>query len=355
MDEPDETVTVGGTTTVTGFTVGGTTVGITDDDASPTVTVSLSDTSIGEDGGVTTVTASLSHASSVATAVTVSVSPDAPAVSGDYSLSANKELTVAAGQTASTGTVTVTGVDNEVDAADKTVKVKGAAVNTVGATAPSDVTLTLEDDDASPTVTVSLSDTSIGEDGGVTTVTASLSHASSVATAVTVSVSPDAPAVSGDYSLSANKELTVAAGGTASTGTVTVTGVDNEVDAADKTVKVKGAAVNTVGATAPAEVTLTLEDDDTRGVTVSRTALDIDEGGSGTYTVVLASEPTASVTVTPSHSSGDTDVTVSGALTFTSVNWATAQTVTVRSPQDLDAVDDTAVIGHAVSGGTMER
>ena len=67
-------MTVDGTTTVTGFAVTGTTVGITDDDASPTVTLSLSDTSISEDGGATTVTASLSHPSSVATTVTVSVS-----------------------------------------------------------------------------------------------------------------------------------------------------------------------------------------------------------------------------------------------------------------------------------------
>ena len=69
VDEPDETVKVDGAVT-------GTTVGITDDDASPTVTLSLSS----EDGGVTTVTAGLSHASGVATTVTVSVSPDSPAV-----------------------------------------------------------------------------------------------------------------------------------------------------------------------------------------------------------------------------------------------------------------------------------
>ena len=61
---------------------------------------------------------------------------------------------------------------------------------------------------------------------------------------------------------------------------------------------------------------LTLEDDDTRGVTVSKSELDIAEGDDGAYTVVLTSEPTGTVTVTPARSSGDTDVTVSGALTF---------------------------------------
>ena len=130
---------MGGTTTVPGLSVTATTVELTDDDASPTVTLSLSDASIAEDGGVTTVTVSLSHASSVATTVTVSVSPDSPAVAGDYEISANQELTIAAGQTASTGVVTVTGVGNDVDAADRTVKVKGAAGNTLGISGPADV------------------------------------------------------------------------------------------------------------------------------------------------------------------------------------------------------------------------
>ena len=98
--------------------------------------------------------------------------------------------------------------------------------------------------------------------------------------------------MAGDYALSANTVLTIAAGQTASTGTVTVAGVDNDVDAADKTVTVTGTAGNTVGITGPADVTLTLEDDDTRGVTVSKTELDIAEGDDGTYTVVLDSEPT---------------------------------------------------------------
>ena len=87
---------------------------------------------------------------------------------------------------------------------------------------------------------------------------------------------------------------------------MTITGVDNDIDAADMTVQVKGAAVNSLDVTAPSDVELTLEDDDTRGVTVSATSLDVDEGDDATYTVVLTSQPTADVTVTPSRSSGDT-------------------------------------------------
>ena len=79
VDEPDETVVVDGATTAPGLAVTGTTLEIADDDASPTATLSLSDSSIGEDGGSTSVTASLSHASSVATTIAVSASPVSPA------------------------------------------------------------------------------------------------------------------------------------------------------------------------------------------------------------------------------------------------------------------------------------
>ena len=269
--------------------------------------------------------------------------------SGSASVTVSGALTFTVDNWSTPQTVTVS-AGQDANSADEVAvighAVSGADYDTVTAES---VSVDVDDDDT-PRVTLSLSDDSIAEDGGITTVTASLSLASSVATTVAVSVSPDSPAVAGDYEISADKVLTIAAGQTASTGTVTITGVNNDVDTADKTVKVQGAASNSVGTSGPSDATLTLEDDDTRGVTVSKADLDIDEGGSGTYTVVLDSEPTSSVVVTPSRSSGDEDVTVSGALTFTTSDWATAQTVTVRSAQDLDAVDDTAVIGHTVSG-----
>ena len=109
VDEPDETVEVNGTTAIPDFAVTDARVEIADDDAAPTVTLSLSDTSIGEAGGIATVTASLDHASSEPTTVTVNVAPDSPATSSDYSLSANRVLTIAADATTSTGTVTIAG------------------------------------------------------------------------------------------------------------------------------------------------------------------------------------------------------------------------------------------------------
>ena len=297
-----------------------------------------------------TVTATLNGAPRGApTTVTVSVGSGTAMSGTDFEAVADITVTIPGNAVSHTGAFDLDPIQDTTDEADETVNVTGTT--TVTELSVTGTTVAIADDDAAPTVTLSLSSASIGEDGGVSTVTATLDRASGAETRVTVSVVPDAPAQAADFTLSTNAVLTIAAGATASTGTVTVTAVDNDVDAADKTVQVKGAAVNSVGIAGPADVELTLADDDTRGVRLSRSELEVGEGGQGTYTVVLDSQPTAEVTVTPSRRSGDTDVTVSGALTFTAGNWDTAQTVTVSAAEDADANDDRASIGHAVAGG----
>ena len=119
----------------------------------PTVTLQLMPTSISENGGSATVTARLSHTSGAPTTVTVSATAVTPAVAGDFTLSANKTLMVEAGQATSTETVTITANNNDVDAPNKTVMVMGMATNSTGVTGPSDVTLTIRDDDATPVIT----------------------------------------------------------------------------------------------------------------------------------------------------------------------------------------------------------
>ena len=97
------------------------------------------------------------------------------------------------------------------------------------------------------------------------------------------------------------------------------------------------------------EVTVTITDDDTAGVTVSESALTVtEENATGdTYTVVLDSQPTASVTVTV-EGLGSSDVTANPAsLTFTTGNWATAQTVTVTAGDDADLTDDMVSLTHS--------
>ena len=137
------------------------------------------------------------------------------------------------------------------------------------------------------------------------------------------------------------------------TATLSVPTVADQVDEADGVVTATVTADTATPATytvgTPSTATVTVSDDDTRGVTVSAETLPVNEGSTGTYTVVLNSQPTASVTVTPS--SDNSDVAVSSTLTFTTTNWNMAQPVTVTAAQDSDAVDDAATISHAVMGG----
>ncbi|MCY4610285.1 MAG: hypothetical protein OXC38_01005, partial [Gammaproteobacteria bacterium] len=205
--------------------------------AAPTVSLALSPASITEDGGISTVTASLSGALSAAVTVTVSARANSPATNSDFT-QAGTTLTIAAGSTASTGTVTITAVDNDVDAPNKTVTVSGTASGGgVASLTVTGATLTITDDETTPTVSLALGSSSISENGGSSTVTASLSGASSAAVTVTVSAQANGPATNSDFT-QAGTTLTIAAGSTASTGTVTITAVDNDVDAPNKTVTV---------------------------------------------------------------------------------------------------------------------
>ena len=100
-------------------------------------------------------------------------------------------------------------------------------------------------------------------------------------------------------------------------------------------------------------VAATEEDNDTRGVTVTPTALTVVEGSSATYTVVLDTQPSDDVTITVSFASGsDEDITVDKtSLTFTTDNWSAVQEVTVSAAVDNDTDDDAAVLNHNASGG----
>jgi len=108
----------------------------------------------------------------------------------------------------------------------------------------------------------------------------------------------------------------------------------------------------------PYEISVTVKDDDTAGLIVTPTELDVNEGGSNTYTVQLETEPTETVTVSITSDNGDvtvdTDLTTAGdqsSLEFTTTNWNTPQTVTVSAAEDDDALEDTATLTNTPSGG----
>ena len=134
-----------------------------------------------------------------------------------------------------------------------------------------------------------------------------------------------------------------------------------DADGADEAVRVgfglPGSATN-VGGGAAGTGSVDLTIDDSVGLVLSATTLTVAEGGSGTYTVALASQPTAEVTVTVGGVSGevtvDTDTSTpndQNTLTFTTGDWNTAQTVTVSADEDGDTANDSATLTHTAAGG----
>ena len=396
------------------------TVSITDDDVpAGTVTLVLTPATIDESGtnNESTVTATLSTASSAVTTITVSVPGGSP-----VTLSSNRTLTIAHGATSSTGVVTITAVDDAVYTGDREVDVSGASSNDVGVTDPDDETLTITDDEVPPvnvnfssatytaaegssvevkvtlsadpersvtvpltvtnqdgassadysgvpesvtfasgdteesftfaatadevdddgesvklafgalpagvsagtpststvsitdddvpagTVTLVLTPATIDESGtnNESTVTATLSTASSAVTTITVSVPGGSP-----VTLSSNRTLTIAHGATSSTGVVTITTVDDVVYTGNREVDVSGASSNDVGVTDPDDETLTITDDDVPSVTVSF--------GSATYTAAEGSNVTVKVTL-----SADAERSVTVPLTATNQDGASS-------------------------------
>ena len=158
--------------------------------------------------------------------------------------------------------VTVAANGNVVDSPNKSVTVSGTAVGGNGVAAPPNVTLTLEDDDATATATLVLTPSSILENGEVSTVTATLSHPTTEATTLTVAAAAGANAVAADFTLSTAAKLTIAAGATTSAGLVTVTANDDALASGMKSVTVSATAAGGRGVAAPSDATLTIRDDE---------------------------------------------------------------------------------------------
>ncbi len=193
------------------------------------------------------------------------------------------------------------------------------------------------------------------EAGGAVTFTVSLTVAPTADVTVPISSSDT---TEGTVSTSL---LTFTTANWSTPQTVTVTGINDAV--ADGNVAysvILGTATSSdtrYNGMNPADVSLTNQDDDTAGVTVSAPSgtATTEAGGTVTFTIRLNSEPTANVTI-PLSSSKTTEGTVAPtSLVFTPLDWNVAQTVTVTGVADgvYDGnVAYSAVIGAATSTDT---
>jgi len=120
---------------------------------------------------------------------------------------------------------------------------------------------------------------------------------------------------------------------------------DSDPDGASFAVSTQGLSTETVQVTSI--------DNNAPRLVLGTTAVTMDEGGSGSFTVALSKQPPSDVVVTVARTAGDADVSIAigTTLRFNTVTWNMTQTVTLAAAEDADNVKDTATLTVAVAGG----
>ena len=334
-DALDESVVV--TLSASGGGYGGVTASVSvsvDDDDTVNLVVDPGSLTVDENGSGSFDVA-LATQPPATVSVTVS-SADAGAVSVP-----SQVLVFTTGNWSTARSVSVGGVDDD-DALDETVTVTLSASGGGYSGVTASVSVSVDDDDTAGLVL----------DPGSLTVDENGSGSFEVALATRPSASVSVTVSSGDTgAVSVPSQVLVFTTGNWSTArSVSVGGVDDD-DALDESVTVTLSASGGGYGGVTASVSVSVNDDDTVNLVVDPGSLTVDENGSGSFDVALATRPSARVSVTVS--SGDTDaVSVpSQVLVFTTGNWSTARSVSVGGVDDDDALDESVVVTLSASGG----
>ena len=362
IDEPNETVVLTGS--ASGLTAGTATLTITDNDDAPTaVTLGVSPSSAAESAAATeiTVTATLAGSAQLPadTAVTVSQTGGTATSGTDYAAISNFTVTIAAGASSGTSTLSFDPTEDTLDEENETVVLTGAAPDALGLTAGT-ATLTITDNDDAPTaVTLAVSPTSVAEGASATdiTVTASLAGAARTAdTAVTVSRTGGTATSGTDYTAISDFTVTIAAGESSGTATLSFAPTEDTIDEESETVILRGNAPSSLNLTA-GTATLTITDNDSAptAVTLAVSPTSVAESANATSITVTASLVgslrTADTEVTVSRTGGTatsgTDYAAIGDFTVTIAGGASSGTATLNfDPTDdtLDEENETVVL-----------
>ena len=328
------------------------TVTALDDDATVTLTETGGDTEVDEDGDEDTYAIVLDNAPTADVTISVTVADASVATASPGSLTfTTSDWSVAK-------TVTVKGADESVaNASDRRTTISHGATGGGygGASIPSVSVTAIDNDTAGVAVDEHGGDTEVAEDDGMDTYTIALMS------------EPTAPVTVSMTSRDTGAATVVPARVTFTTTdwdtpqTVTVTGVDDDVDngANRQTTIDHSASGGDYNGITISFVTVTIVDDDVRGVTVTEPGGSTrvgENGGVDAYTVALASQPTADVTVTAASDDTAVATVTPASLTFTATDWDIAQRVTVTGiDDDMDnATDRQTTIDHSASGGDYQ-
>lgn len=231
------------------------TASITDDDPTPSVSLSLSSTNLAEAAGASTVRATLSNPSSKAVTVRLFPSGGTATLTSDYTLTSTN-ISIAAGATS--GSVTLRAVQDALDEADETVVIRILSVTNAVIGAASQVEALILDDDAPPVASVALvAPAWMSEAGGSVTCRVSIAPVSALPVTVTLAYGGTATAGQ-DYTYTADT-VTVPAGSLSAS--VAFEAIEDSVREAAETVTVQIAAATNATFSATNQAVATLFDD----------------------------------------------------------------------------------------------
>jgi hypothetical protein len=256
-------------------------------------------------------------------------------------------------------TVTVTGVDDTVVDGDVAYTIvtgdptsSDANYDALGAGDVDDIGVTNTDDETASITVDPTTGLTTTEAGGTDTFTVVLDVEPSGTVTVGISSSTTLEGMVDQAS------LTFTTSDWDTPQTVTITGVDDDVDDGDYayTIYVAGATGGGYDGLFPIFVSVTNTDDDTKGITANPTSglVTTEDGGADTFTVVLDSEPTDTVTMNIRSSDPSEGTAAPASLTFTPEDWDTPQIVTVTGQDDGDVDGDVAYTvssDEAMGGG----
>ena len=216
-----------------------------------------------------------------------------------------------------------------------------------------DVVVTVGQRRLSVSLTLEGAATTVAE-GARVTLSAELSSAVANETVVRLVVVAGGPNAADDADIVIEgDEFSVIIAAGAASGTTAFTVLDDDIDEGAETLVI---GIAEGGLIADQIIEVTILDDDTRGVEISTTSLNLTEGERGSYTVVLTSQPnTGSVTVIAASSDPDririgaiTAGSMPSDLVFSAESWHIPRIVQITTSPDPDGTDTDVAITHQV-------
>ncbi len=295
--------------------------------------VSPASLTVGEQGTAGNLNVALTQQPPANVTVTVSVMSQTGVVTVD-----KNQLTFTPQNYATNQTVQVTGAD-DADIDNDTAKV----VFTAGGIPTREVTVTITDNDAQAIETDVLSELSVDENAEITFGVRLKQEPSA---SVNVSVSSLATGVA---TVTQGSLLSFTPQNYNVLQTVRVKGTK------DNNLAVNSTKIRALLGAIQKEVTVNVNDLDEQELLVTPPTLAIPEGGQGSFTVALRFEPLSTVTAMISSTNATALPVSATQLTFTTTNYATAQTVNVNPPVDSNAAAETSTITVSGAGAAQSK